>query len=106
MARYCVDCGKDISYRGNRAIRCEECQIIYRRYMKKKIGSARASKELYQLYKLYLTLTPEELQALFAITKKQFNDITDKTTWRFLRTKLKLINNAYKEVLYGDTEAA
>ena len=26
--RNCIDCGSDISYRGNRSIRCEECQKI------------------------------------------------------------------------------
>ena len=28
MSRHCNECEKDISYRGNRAIRCEVCQII------------------------------------------------------------------------------
>ena len=27
--RVCIDCGKDISHRGNRSIRCVECQLEY-----------------------------------------------------------------------------
>lgn len=104
MARFCIDCGKPIDYRGNRAIRCKECQAIYRRYMMKKLGSARASKELYQLYKLYLTLTPNDLQALYTTTIMKLKRASNYSYRRFLRTKLKLISNAYQEVSYGNTE--
>lgn len=100
--RYCVDCGKDISYRGNRAIRCKNCQQKYRKFMMFKIGSARASKELYQLYKLYLTLSPQDLQAIYSNTIQKLKCTSNYSYKRFLRTKLKIIVNAYQEVKRGE----
>ena len=34
--RYCIECGKDISYRGNRASRCENCQKEFRKAYQKR----------------------------------------------------------------------
>jgi len=48
MSRYCRLCGKDISYRGNRSIRCESCQkthytIWNKEYQKKWFSEHRES---------------------------------------------------------------
>lgn len=39
LARKCIKCKKSIAHRGNRAIRCEECQARYRYEYKKKVNS-------------------------------------------------------------------
>lgn len=36
----CIDCEADISNRGNRAVRCGECQELYRQWYKRKFNKA------------------------------------------------------------------
>jgi len=119
--RKCMDCGKDISNRGNRSDLCIECQRKKRNkirnikrhefrfnnfLLKVEVGkdeklfggepyehiSSRATKEAGYLDKLCFKSTDEELQVLNSVYKKRFKDDRIKNNQLEYRENVRLID--------------
>lgn len=95
--RHCTICNTDISNLGNRAIRCKECQKLYKTSLwNRLLGSARANKERYQFFKMLQDLTLVELQVIFGKTKRDCKYAVNRKELTEIRTRLKIVNNVYK----------
>lgn len=95
--KICEICGVDISARGNRAYRCEECQKIFRKTSVRNGEMPASARGQYWKYYKHLTrMTDEELMFLFAIKKRdcRYERTSDKILK--LRTEMKLIGEAFK----------
>ena len=107
-----MNCGKDISDRGNRAIRCSECQIKKRK--RDKINDARridfdhpksrrTNKYVYQKTKLYETYSIDELSIQVTILRSRLMGVKYYTKeWYNLRTLIRICTELYsKEEMLG-----
>jgi len=100
-----MNCGKDISDRGNRAIRCELCQLKKRKQdninNREKSDfdhpkARRKNKYVYQKTKLYESLTLNELKMQITVLKSRFKGVKYYTKrWYDLRTLIKICTELY-----------
>ena len=97
----CKRCGEDISHRYHTAKYCKWCAIqakkeyqkkYIKQYMKQFPKSARGV--YYKYYKFLMTLTEDELSALYS--SKQHKCVDSKTGVRRIKQQMVLINEAYK----------
>jgi len=107
--RHCLECGIDITNRGNRAGLCFSCQKEYRdgyqkeyqpdyqkEYHKFKPKSARATSGYWQFWKMLNGLTRSELNFLFYKKRNECINAPNDDIKR-LRTEMVIINEQYKK---------
>lgn len=86
----CKDCGVDISHRGNRAIRCTECQNEFRKQRN------------FRSYDSFLfSLNKHELTALVSLKRNHIKASHNFKEIIQLRTEIKHITEVYKTI--GDS---
>jgi len=99
--KHCKRCGEDISHRHKNTKYCKWCAIqakkeyqkkYIKQYMKQFPKSARG--RYYQYYKFLLTLSNDELAALYS--SKQHKCKEQDTDKRKIKAQMVLINEAYK----------
>ena len=97
----CIDCNCDISDRGNRAIRCDRCQRIYRLSVfntdNKRKGTARRDKSTYQWKQELVNLTSDDLMQLVTIYKERIKYAKTDEETKELRTRIKIITVLYSK---------
>lgn len=100
--RICKDCGIDISDRGNRAIRCKQCQAEYRKTSNRYGNLPPSARGKYwQYWKHLLGMTDTELTFLYGMKRRECGHIRKSHPFREIRTEMKLICRAYGK---GDLE--
>jgi len=103
--RHCLECGIDITNRGNRAGLCFSCQKKYRKdyqenyqneYHKFNPNQARATSGYWQFWKMLNGLTRSELNFLFYKKRNECINAPNDDIKR-LRTEMVIINEQYKK---------
>ena len=93
----CDVCGTDISDRGNRAYRCEECQEKFRKTSHRQGDMPVSARGGYwQYWKHLTTMKDEELMYLFGVKKKECKHEKSAINILKLRTEMKLIGEAFR----------
>lgn len=99
----CIDCGADISERGNRAKRCKKCQIkrnkeLEKLYHSTKQGNTRINKQLSQWSKFVETLTDHEITVLIAKRMQDLKYAKSFEERQRLKTEIKILEAIYSGV--------
>lgn len=105
--KHCLDCNCDISDKGNRAIRCNDCQEKHRNnYEKenhkkrneksnKEHGSTRYNKTTYQWTKFVKTLSQQEIHDLVSCYRNQLRQATGREKLD-IKTRIKILCDLYE----------